>query len=453
MSEKMNNNSNTMKRTISLLSGVGILVGYVIGASIFVTPGTLASTAGPSVWLAYVIAGLLAFTICFIFSQIGSLCPVSGAIYIFSSLTTTEYGGFLYTLWNSIIFIFGTPLMAITAATYLQVFLPDINISITAMILLVLTFLLNILGNKISGSIQTFAIFFLMAIIVVFAFGGILKADWSHFTPAFPYGFEPIWAGVLSCYYSFTGFNILTEMSGEVKNPNKNLPRIIFLGFAIVMILYVGTCVGMVALVPATDLGVGEPMVYAASKVFNGSWFGTALAIAAICGSWTTLNACFLGLPRSFYQLGKSGLLPKSFAKLNKYGVPIVSLIAFTIIVAISLIFNKGILFLINMTSLFFMLIAILLSIGSLRVKSTMAQEYELAGYKLKGLSYYFWPIITIISTGYFLIDFLVGDIQTLIMTVIVTILGIFVYNLRKKSLKKQGIDMIENMKNVLKES
>ena len=448
----MNENNDKMKRNVSLISGLGIIVGYVIGASIFVTPGALASTAGPSVWLSYFIAGLLAFTICFVYSQIGTLVPVSGSIYIFSSLTTTEYGGFLYSLFNAIIFIFGTPLMAITAATYLQVFFPIINITVTAMVILVLTFIVNIFGNKVSGKMQIFGILFLISVITIFSLGGIIKADWTHFNPAFPNGVKPILVGVMSCYYSFTGFNILTEMAGEIKNPNKNIPRIIFLGFLIVMFLYIGTCVGMVALVPAPELGVGAPMVYAASQVFNGTWFGTVLAIAAICGAWTTLNACFLGLPRTFYQLGKSGFLPASFAKLNKHGVPIISLITFAVIVAVSLILNKGILYLINMTSLFFMLIAILLSIGSLRSKITMSEEYNAAGYKLKGIWYYLWPVITIVSTGYFLIDFLTADFKTLIMTLIVTAIGLIVYRVRKKVLEDKGINMVEKMREVLSE-
>lgn len=443
---------NKMQRTIGVLTGLGILIGYVVGSSIFVTPGVLAATAGPSVWLAYTIAGILAFTICFVYAQIGTLVPVSGGIYIFSTITTTEYGGILYTLWNAACFLTGTPLMAITAATYLQVFFPSWDVQITALVILVLTFVMNIFGNILSSFLQTALLIVLIVIILIFGLGGITHADWSHFTPAFPVGVEPILLGVLTCYYSFTGFNILTEMAGEVKEPTKNIPRIVFLGFAIIMLMYILVCVGLVALKPASELGVGAPMVYAANAIFSGGWFGTAVAIAAICGAWTTVNACFLGLTRSFYQLGKSNVFPSVFAKLNKFGAPIYSLILFMILVSCTLFITDSITLLINTTSLFFMLIAVLLAIGSLRIRLTMGNLYDNAGYKLRGLQYYFWPAAAILSTGYFMVNFLIKNTNTLVMTVGVSAVGIIAYILRRNALKKQGIDIVEKMKESFQE-
>lgn len=446
-------NNGTMKRNIGVLSGLGILVGYVIGASIFVTPGTLAESTGPHVWLAYFIAGIPAFTLCFVYAQLGTLVPVSGAIYVFSSLTITNRGGYLYSIFTATELIFSTPLMAITMATYLQVFIPDLNITISALVIMLLTFGLNFFGNRVGGQVQNFAILFLAIVVLIFTFGGVIKADWSHFTPAFPNGVSPILAGVLSCYYSFAGFNILTEMSGEIKNPSKNIPRILFLGFSIVMLLYVGTCVSLVALVPYTELGIGEPVVFAATKIFNSGWFGTFLALAAICGCWTTLNASFLGLPRTLMQLGRSKFLPKIYTKLNRFGVPIVSLSTFMCLALVAFFISDNVLFLIDMGSLFLMLVAILVCIGSLRIKKCMHEEYLNASYKLKGAFYYIWPILTLLGTGYFLADYLIRNPIILLSATIFIGIMLLIYTLRKNTLKKQGIDMDKEMQKVLTES
>ncbi len=449
----MNENSGSMKRNMGVLSGLGILVGYVIGASIFVTPGVLAISTGPYVWLSYFIAGIPAFTLCFVYAQISTLVPVSGAIYVFSSLTITNRGGYLYSIFTATDFIFSTPLMAITMATYLKVFIPGLNITIAALVIMLLTFGLNFFGNRVGAKVQSFAILFLAVVILIFTFGGVIKADWGNFTPAFPNGISPIVAGVLSCYYSFAGFNILTEMSGEIKNPSKNVPRILFLGFSIIMLLYVGICVALVALVPYTDLGMGEPVVFAATKIFNSGWFGTVLALAAICGCWTTLNASFLGLPRILMQLGRSKFLPKIYTKINRFGVPIVALSTFMGLILIAFFISDSVLFLIDMGSLFLMLVAILICIGSLRIKKCMHEEYLNASYKLKGAFYYIWPIFTLIGTGYFLIDYLIKNPAILFSALIFIGVMLLIYTLRKNTLKKQGIDMDEEMQRVLTET
>lgn len=434
--------SSGLKRSIGLFSGLAILVGFVVGASIFVVPGELAAEIGPAVWLAYLIAGGLALTVCFVYAQIGSIIPASGANYIFCTYTLGGYGGFLYMTFYLFVIVFLCPAMALGLGHYLAVFIPELNITLTAIIAMVVTGVINLLPTSFSSKIQSFAFAFVLFVVVLFGSGGIINADWSNFVPMFPYGIGPVVATVLTCYFSFTGFNALTEMSGEIKDPGKNIPRIVFLGFTVIMLLYGGVCVGLVALVPAPELGVGAPMVLAASEIFSGGWFGSALAIAAILGAWTTLNISIMSLSRDLYTLGKTRILPKFFKKLNKNMTPYVAVMVSTFIGVVTILVSQEIMGFINMSSIFFMLVAIIVSVGSLRIKIKLADRYEKAEFKLKGIWYYVWPILAIITTGYFLVDFLLKNKMDTLFTLVAIIVSLSVYYLRKKSLMKKNIDI-----------
>lgn len=439
-----------LKRSIGLFPGLAILVGFVVGASIFVVPGELAAEIGPAVWLAYLIAGGLALTVCFVYAQIGSIIPASGANYIFCTYTLGGYGGFLYMTFYLFVIVFMCPAMALGIGHYLAIFIPELNITLTAVITMIVTGLINLLPTSFSSKFQTFAIAYVLLIIVLFGGGGIMNADWSHFVPMFPFGVGPVVATVITCYFSFTGFNALTEMSGEIKDPGKNIPRIVFLGFSVIMILYGGVCVGLVALVPAAELGVGAPMVLAAAEVFSGGWFGSALAIAAIFGAWTSLNVSIMSLSRDLYTLGKTRILPKFFKSVNNSMIPYIAVIVATAIGVVTILVSQEIIRFINMSSIFFMLVAIIVSVGSLRIKIKLSQRYEKAEYRLKGIWYYVWPILAIGTTGYFLVDFLIKNKMDALFAIIVIIVSLSVYYLRKKSLIKNNIDIQELLNEML---
>jgi len=84
-----------LKRTVSLSSAACIIVGYVVGATIFILPGSLAATVGPAVFIAYALAGIPAILAGFVMAQIGSALPVSGAIYVLFRPTLSPFLGFL----------------------------------------------------------------------------------------------------------------------------------------------------------------------------------------------------------------------------------------------------------------------------------------------------------------------------------------------------------------------
>ena len=87
---------SSLHRTVDLKSAVFILIGFVVGATIFVLPGSLAVEAGPAVFLSYLFAGIPGVFACFVMAQVGGAFPTSGASYVIISNVLSPYWGFIY---------------------------------------------------------------------------------------------------------------------------------------------------------------------------------------------------------------------------------------------------------------------------------------------------------------------------------------------------------------------
>ena len=341
----------SIKRTIGLGTAVATMTGCIIGASVFIVPGTLSAASGPNAWISYIIGALLSLFSCFVYAQVGATFPVSGANYRLCSGGVNGNFGFIYVWCYFLGYLFLYPIMSRTAAAYLIVLFPELQqyslwISI---IIVVLTGLLNLLGTVISGKLQTILVILLCSVVLVFSICGISQADWSLFNPLFPKGFSPVIIGVLSTYYAFSGVNCIIDMSGDIINPGKNIPRTVFISMGIIIVMYMGVCITMPGIIPWNQLGADAPAVTVANRILP-AWFGKLICVAAIAACWTTLNAVFGAMARILLVLGKAKILPHFFSEINKKNVPGNGISALTIIGSLMCVFYASIMQFVNIS-------------------------------------------------------------------------------------------------------
>ena len=118
--------SGRLQRKIGLGGAVFLLVGHIVGASIFILPGQLAGEAGPAVFLAYLIASIPAIVNCLIAAQVGSILPVSAGDYVFTSLALHPLLGFLKVWSGMLSLIVSVPILAFGFADYMAFFVPEV---------------------------------------------------------------------------------------------------------------------------------------------------------------------------------------------------------------------------------------------------------------------------------------------------------------------------------------
>lgn len=139
-------NGSGLARTVSLPSAVFFIIGYVVGATIFILPGSLAADAGPAVFVAYALAGIPAIFAGFVMAQIGSALPVSGANYVLIREVLSPYLGFLYQWIMVSMAAVAIPLIAFGFADYLGYFLPGIDDRVVAAALTIFFVIVNGFG-------------------------------------------------------------------------------------------------------------------------------------------------------------------------------------------------------------------------------------------------------------------------------------------------------------------
>ena len=436
-----------IQRNMGLMPAIATMTGCVVGASIFIVPGALSAASGPNAWLSYIIGAVLILFSCFVYVQVGAAIPVSGANYRLCTGCINGITGFLYVWCYFLGYSFLFPIMAKTAATYLAVFIPAVNdhILLVSVLIIVLTGCLNLLGTAVSGKIQTACVALLIIVVCIFSCGGIVNADWSHFTPMFPKGISPVIIGVVSTYYAYAGVNCIIDMSGDIKNPGKNIPRTVFISMLLVIIMYVGMSVALVGVQPWEELGVDAPAIMVSRQIFP-QWFAYFVAIAAIAASWTTLNAVYGAMSRVLYVMGRNRIFPRPLATVNKKGVPSVAIIARTIMGVIMCAFNALLMQFVNVSSFYLLLVALLVSAASLRMKKKMPNEYAKAPFRLNGVWYYVWPICAIISSAVFMVIEVVTDTKFAVAAIILIPVGMLVYVMRKKKLESTGVNLDEQI-------
>ena len=169
-----------LERKVGLAGAVFLMVGNVVGASIFILPGTLAGIAGPAIFIAYLIAIIPAFFNTLVAAQVGSILPVSAADYVFTSTVLHPLLGFLK-VWAAMLgALVGGPILAYGFADYFAFFAPDVNRVTLACLIVVSIMIINLMGIRSSVRIQMVMVSLFVSALLILATCGNLSLWKSH---------------------------------------------------------------------------------------------------------------------------------------------------------------------------------------------------------------------------------------------------------------------------------
>jgi basic amino acid/polyamine antiporter, APA family len=332
----------TLERQVGLWSAVAIVIGTTIGSGIFRTPARIADRLpGPapmfSIW---VIAGILAMCGALTLAEVASANPRTGGIYAFLRGGWGRLPAFLFG-WAQLTVIRAAALGAI-ATTFAEYLLRGLGYDTTAApysdwvhyvaagaIILTATF--NYVGLR-SGSfvqnITTIGKYAGLLFVILLALSlGLPQQGTTNLVPLVPEGQGfPIAAfglALVSVLWAYDGWADLTYISGEIKDPARNIPRALITGTAMVIGIYLLANFSYVMV-----LGIDEmrrsPLVAAdvASRLV-GAWGVTVVAITVMVSTFGTLNGSIMTSPRIFYAMAGDGMLFRRFASVHpRFGTP-----------------------------------------------------------------------------------------------------------------------------------
>jgi len=345
-----------LKRTMGLTALTMFSVGSIVGTGIFVILGTAVPIAGPAIVLSFVLAGLTCTFSALSYAEMAGTIPISGSSYSYTYATMgeliawicgwclmLEYGVSVSAVavgWgqyiNEIFSIFGIeipPAFANPPGTSGGVF------NIPAVVVVLLAAFLLLRGASESAKVNTIMVFIKIAILLFFCAIAFSAFNAGDFRPFMPMGFAGMSLAASQVFFSFIGFDTASTAGEEAKNPRKDLPRAIILSLIIVTALYVIVAVAALGARPWQQfVGSGGEAVLAQilTEVTGQSWPAFILSIGAVISIFSVVLAVMYGQTRILFAMGRDGLLPPIFTKVNpKTQTPVANTVIVTVIICV----------------------------------------------------------------------------------------------------------------------
>jgi amino acid transporter len=309
-----------LKRNLGLVRTTMLGVGGTLSAANFVIIGHAAGLAGYAIVPVVIICGLLSLLTMFSYAELGTAIPLAGGEYTFAKVAYGGFTSFLTGWFEWLSNMFYAALSAIGFAYVVSYLVPQINIPLTAVVLIAIFAIVNLRGTKETATVETIITVTVLAILGAFVVGG-----WSYIqsTPAAPQitssiGILGIFAATAYLFELYLGAEAVAAAQAEVKNPGRNIPLAIIMSAVILIALYTSVVVVAVGIVPPDVLSQqSSPIAYVAEQALGplGAVFITiGLAIAGLAAT----NEAILAQSRVLYAMSRDGYLLKGLCKIHK---------------------------------------------------------------------------------------------------------------------------------------
>jgi APA family basic amino acid/polyamine antiporter len=355
---------HTLKRTLGAVSLISLGVGGIIGAGLFVrTAAAIAERSGPSVVLAFIVAGIGCAFAGLCYAEFASSLPIAGSAYTYSYATMGEFIAWIIG-WDLVLeYAVGAATVAIAWSEYFNRVLGFVGLDIPyqwrhsplesmgdvhgimnvpAVFILLLLSALLIRGTRESALVNNLIVITKVSIVIM-----VIALGWSFINPAnhtpfipapttytTPQGITHAYGGVMGIlgaagvvFFAFIGFDAVSTAAQETKNPKRDMPIGILGSLAVCTILYVLFSYVLSGIATVEDFrteGAEASVAFAISKYMTGyEWLSRFVTVAILAGFSSVILVMLLGQSRVFYAMSHDGLVPKVFSDIHpRYKTP-----------------------------------------------------------------------------------------------------------------------------------
>ena len=416
----------------------------MFSSGFFLLPGLAAAQTGPSVILAYFVAGILILPAMFSVAELSTAMPRAGGAYYFIDRSLGPLFGTVGGIGSWLALIFKSAFALIGMGAYIAIFI-DLPITPVAITLTILFGILNVVGAKESSWLQNVMVATLVSILFFYVFQGafaVFNVDFfevvrEEFSPFFQFGPQGFFATIGFVFVSYAGLTKVASVSEEVQNPDRNIPLGMILSLATATFIYVVGVFIMVMLLEPEALHSDLTPVATAGEQFL-TWLpgNTGLilvVIAAIAAFASTANAGIMSAARYPLAMARDELIPTYFSKLGRFGTPTIATVATTVIMIFLLVaFNVE--SVAKLASAFQLLLFGILNISVIVMRESKIEGYD-PGFKSP---WYPWMQVA----GFFISMFLIAEmgLLSIIFTIAIAAVSIVWYfNYSKDKVEREG--------------
>ncbi len=264
------------------------------------------------------------------------------------------------------------------------------------MINILVTWLVYV-GTKESRNASNIMVIIKLAIILLVIIVGATYVDIDNWTPFMPNQFSGVMAGVSGVFFAYIGFDAVSTLAEESKNPQRDLPRGMIYSLIICTVIFIILALVLTGMVSYTMLNVSDPLaeVFALKGI---KWMLFIVSIAAVVAMTSVILVFQMGQPRIWMAMSRDGLLPQKFAEIHpKYKTPAFSTLVTGLVVGIPIFFTTP-KFVLDFTSIG-TLFAFVLVCGGILILPRNMEAKEKGKFKMPYINAKFIvPIITAVS-------------------------------------------------------
>jgi APA family basic amino acid/polyamine antiporter len=379
-----------LRRALGAFDVVMLGIGAIIGAGIFATIGTAAAGdasrpgAGPALILSFVLTAVACGFAALCYAEFAAMVPISGSAYTYAYATLGELVAWIIG-WDLIIeYAVGNVAVAISWGNYFKTFvegfgivIPDwlstdyrtaarvpglfdqaphlfgvpIVFNILAFAIVAAITLVLVVGIRESASMNSAMVVLKLIVLGIFVAVGWGYTRAEHWHPFAPNGWAGVQAGAAIVFFAYIGFDAVSTVAEEVRNPARDLPIGIIGSLIVCTIVYVIVALVFTGIIPYDALvkklatEQAEPLTMALQYANIERWGDVLVGVVAfgsIVAHTAVLLVFQLGQPRIFFSMARDGLLPASFARVHpRYRTPHVTTIFTGIAVAVCAMFTS----------------------------------------------------------------------------------------------------------------
>ncbi len=442
---------HSLNKTLSVRDLTAFGIAAIIGAGSFSSMGQACFSGGPGVIVLFIICGIACGFTALCYAEFASRVPTAGSAYTYAYLSFGELFAWIIGWALLMEYSIGNIYVAFSWSGYFTNLLDAIGLHLpewlttnyrsahaafleskagegllawtnapeigglhiifdlpAVMINIIITWLVYV-GVSESRNISNLMVFIKLAIILLVIGVGAFYVDIDNWTPFMPNQFKGVMAGVAAVFFAYIGFDAISTLAEESKNPQRDLPKGMIYSLVICTGAYILLSLVLTGMVSYSQLNVSDPL----AEVFQlkgVKWMLFIVSIAAVVAMTSVILVFQMGQPRIWMSMSRDGLLPKRFASIHpKYKTPGFATIVTGLVVGIPLFFTDEN-FVLDFTSIGTLFAFVLVCGGVLTLPPKTAEEkqgrfnlpYINGKWIVPGLSILIWIILGVYSPGYY---------------------------------------------------
>ena len=411
--------SENLKRSIGTFQLTMFGVGATVGTGIFFVLSQAVPEAGPAVIVSFLIAGVAAGLAAICYAELASAVPVSGSTYSYAYTTLGEVVAMGVAACLLLEYGVSTAAVAVGWSQYVNKLLDNFTghalpkalsatpwdsdpgvVNLPAVVLVMLCAVLLIRGASESAKVNTVMVLIKLGVLGMFSVIALTAFNADEFADFEPFGVAGISAAAGTIFFSYIGLDAVSTAGDEVKNPQRTMPRAIIAALLVVTAVYLLVAVAALGAQPWPEFkGEEAGLAVILDNATGARYWGTVLAAGAVISIFSVTLVTLYGQTRILFAMGRDGLLPSMFARVNPRSM---TPVRNTVVVAIVVAVLAGFIpldYLAGMVSIGTLTAFIVVSVGVILLR---VREPDLPrGFRVPG--YPVTPVLAIAACGYIL--------------------------------------------------